>query len=110
MRSCAIHSETIDRYEDETSEDVLDLPSQPPDTCPLIDQLIAALGRTDIRTDQCEAIRQRAMDLRAWGQGWKDVALAQIAANDTSIQSRLDCARRDRQVRRIVEGFAENLR
>ena len=81
----------------ETSESVLGLPEQPPNTCPMIDKaqkIIAKLSTrikgykkvddveellSDVEWDidissDLEDIRTNAENIRAWGQAWKDYA------------------------------------
>lgn len=94
----------------DTTEHALGLPGQPPETCPIIDELIDLLGETSVRTDLCEAVRQRAMDIRSLGQAWKDECLGRMERSDPATHARLAAIRRDRELRAIIEGFAENLR
>lgn len=70
----------LKRSTKKTTEEVFNLPPQPPEICSSIDEIIYEVrglleSPDEIRVvEALEDLRCQVVSLRAWGQGWKDLA------------------------------------
>lgn len=79
-----------------TSETLVGVSEQPAALCPLIDavlQLAKSGEPVQLIEDQLEVLRSEVIDLREWGQDWKEEALRRIQIADPQLYDQIIHAR-----------------
>lgn len=64
----------------------------------ILDDLSELQDGTAVALWRLEEIRDRASDIRAWGQGWKDLALQLLQRHEPAIWARLADIKLDREI------------